>query len=269
MPITLLTDFDVVDTYIGQMKGVIAGVAPDTTVVDLTHAIPPQDVLAGALELGGAVNAFPSGTIHVAVVDPGVGTQRRPIAVQTDRFTFVGPDNGVFSAVIEQSRQWEAVALTQPAYHRGRTSATFHGRDIFSPVAAHLAKGVELAELGEPVPTPKRLHLPEPAQQEGGLVGEVVLIDGFGNLISNITEGNLRAAGLDAAGPMRIEAGDARLDRLDHTFGDVNEGEPVAYVGSGGRLEVAVRNGSAVRQLNAARGTRIAVFARDSRPANR
>jgi len=260
--ITLLTDFGTSDTYVGQMKGVIASIAPDTPVIDLTHEVPPQDVLAGAIELDGAVDAFPEGTIHVGVVDPGVGSHRRPIAMQTDRFTFVGPDNGLFTAVAQRSDRCQAVALTECAYFRSRISATFHGRDVFAPAAAHLATGVALNKLGGPIPCPHRLELPQPTMSGDTLHGRVLLIDHFGNLITNITSRELQSHAVADGDAMRTTVGEARIDGLSQTFSDVAEGEPVAYLGSGGRLEIAIRNGDAARSLSVRRGEPVTIAAR-------
>ena len=259
--ITLLTDFGIADTYVGQMKGVIAQIAPDARVIDLTHAVAPQDVLAGAIELDGAVDAFPAGTIHVAVVDPGVGSARQAMAVQTEHFTFVGPDNGLFTPLLARSNTWRAVALSESAYHRPEVSATFHGRDIFAPVAAHLARGTPLEALGERIESPQRLEWPGPQVVESEWRGEVLLIDHFGNCITNFDRPALAEAGVEEGSPVTIEAGAARLAGLAHTFSDVREGEAVAYVGSSGRLEIAVRNGAAAKQLGLKRGDRVVLKA--------
>jgi S-adenosylmethionine hydrolase len=256
--LTLLTDFGVSDTYVGQMKGVIATIAPNTTVIDLTHDVPAQDVLAGAVELDGALDAFAAGTIHVGVVDPGVGSLRQPIAVRTDRFTFVGPDNGLVTAALDQADTYQAVALTNRAYHRSHVSATFHGRDIFAPAAAHLANGASLEMLGEPIERPQRLDLPQPRADADQLSGEVLLIDRFGNLITNITRDDLRHHGwLDAADrspSLRVDMGVTTIEDLSQTFSDAAVGGAVAYIGSSGRLEIAVRDGNAARTLGMRRG---------------
>jgi S-adenosylmethionine hydrolase len=258
--ITLLTDFGTRDTYVGQMKGVIASIAPQATVVDLTHHVPAQDVVAGAIELDGAMDAFAEGTIHVGVIDPGVGSERQPIALQTERFTFVGPDNGLFTAAMQRSERCQAVALTDPAYHRGRVSATFHGRDIFAPAAAHLAAGVSLHSLGEAVARPRQIDWPRAEVIAGGLAGSVVLIDHFGNLITNITAGDLQNLGdLEAPTQLRLTVGHATIEGLSQTFSDVAEGAPVAYPGSSGRLEIAIRNGDAASTLGVQRGARVTV----------
>lgn len=251
-PITLLTDFGTRDTYVGQMKGVIASIAPDTGVIDLTHDVPPQDVTAGAIMLDTAVDAFPDATVHVAVVDPGVGGVRRPIAARSARFTLVGPDNGLFTAVWQRHSPQRIVALTNTACHRPRVSATFHGRDIFAPVAAHLASGTPLDELGESITDPVTLDLPEPRPTTTGLEATVLCVDHFGNLITNITSDHLPRDGRAA-----ITVGPARIAEISRTFADVPEGEPVAYLGSTGRLEIALRNANAAARWNLAPGATV------------
>ena len=198
--IALLTDFGLADTYAGELKGAVLTVNPDATIVDITHHVPPQDVHAGAFMLGNAVAAFPEGTVFIAVVDPGVGSERRPILVETPRGTFVGPDNGLFTRVVWPDagdgpsapahsplppgvRGWR---LTNPAYWRERVSNTFHGRDVFAPAAAHYASGVPAEALGERVDDIRRLPVSQPAAKDGVVTGEVVYVDHYGNLVTNI-----------------------------------------------------------------------------------
>ncbi|MEX2387438.1 MAG: SAM-dependent chlorinase/fluorinase, partial [Phycisphaeraceae bacterium] len=185
--LTLLTDFGHTDTYVGQMKGVIAGIAPQATAIDLIHVVPPQQVLVAAVMLEAAVEAFAAQTIHVAVVDPGVGGARRAVAVRTEKGVFVGPDNGLFTAVLERWPAVEAVALTNRQYQRDTVSATFHGRDIFAPAAAHLAAGVPMHDLGDSVDpaTLVQLNLPQPTPTDHGMTLHVLWIDHFGNLITD------------------------------------------------------------------------------------
>ncbi|MFA9477980.1 S-adenosyl-l-methionine hydroxide adenosyltransferase family protein [Phycisphaerales bacterium AB-hyl4] len=250
--ITLLTDFGLTDTYVGQMKGVIHTLAPDATVIDLTHDVPPQQIIAGAVMLDAAVDAFDADTIHLAVVDPGVGTPRRPIALRTSHGTYVGPDNGLFTAILDRHGATHAVALTNRHYHRDLITATFHGRDIFAPAAAHLARGVAWPDLGEPIDPASlvRLHLPQPQPHGHGLTLHVVWIDHFGNLITD-----LKRDALDT--DARITLRNTTIPTIARTFGDVPPGEPVAYFGSTGRLEIAVRNGSAAARFTATPGTTI------------
>ncbi|MEX0885248.1 MAG: SAM-dependent chlorinase/fluorinase [Phycisphaeraceae bacterium] len=264
--IALLTDFGLRDTYVGQMKAVIAGLAPGVAVVDLTHAVAPQNVAAGALALDVALPACPRGTVVLAVVDPGVGTGRRGVAIRSDAgdLTFVGPDNGLFTLALRRAGTCRAVELTNRAYYRTGgegMSPTFHGRDIFAPVAAHLATGVALDALGPAVDDLVELPLPEPARiAPGELELHVLDVDRFGNLITDLTAEALAAAG----GAIAIDLAGCRITRLARTYADVSEGEPVAYVGSSGRLEVALRNGSAAQWFNIGPGAAIrASFAAD------
>ncbi len=187
MPIvTLLTDFGLEDEYVGVMKGVILSIAPQVRLVDLTHSVPPQDVRRAALILMNAAPYFPPDTVHLAVVDPGVGTERRPIAVRTGRGTFVGPDNGLFSFVLAEMETWTAVELREPAYRLPLVSTTFHGRDIFAPAAAHLASGVPVEALGPVVNNLATLPLPRLEIGESSLEGEILYADRFGNLVTSI-----------------------------------------------------------------------------------
>ena len=260
MPITLLTDFGTTDTYVGQMKGVIAGIAPNAHVIDLSHAVPAQDVMNGAIRLESAVDAFPDGSIHVGVVDPGVGSARRAIAAQTERFTFVGPDNGLFTAVWQHHPPKRIMHLNNPAYHRAVVSATFHGRDVFSPCAAHLAAGAPLEDMGEPLDSPVRLNIPEPTATGDALALTVLCVDAFGNLITNMTEATL-AAYEDLSHAVLI-AGAGRAHGIRRTFADVPEHEAVAYVGSSHRLELAVRNASAAMRFGVHPGDTIWLYPR-------
>ena len=244
--ITLTTDFGPTDTYVAQMKGVIAGIAPDARVVDGTHDIPAQDILAGAIALDSLVDAFPEGTVHVAVVDPGVGSQRAAVAVKTERFILVGPDNGLFTLVLNRYPPTAIVSLTNPDYQRDTVSATFHGRDLFAPVAAHLANGLPIKKLGEPATTLVNLNIPQPEITADGLIALTLTADRFGNLITNLTQlffkGWLTQANADGAA---VTIKGHTIGPVRRTFADVPPGEPVAYFGSSGRLELAIRNGSA------------------------
>jgi len=262
--ISLTTDFGLSDNYVGLMKGVILSVCPGATVVDVTHGVPAQNVVAGALAIERLPLDFPAGSVHVVVVDPGVGTARRPVAVQVGAHVFVGPDNGVFSLVLPaQEAAVQAVVLDRPVFHRPRVSATFHGRDVFSPVAAHLAAGVLLRAVGSAAGGLKRLALPEP---EGLTSGETTLrltvldVDYFGNLITNLRQQAFETWQRDGRiSTVQIEAGGVSCGHLRHTFGEVPEGALVAYWGSTGRLEIAERNGSATRRLGLGRGDAVVI----------
>lgn len=258
--LTLTTDFGLDDAYVAAMKGVILSIAPDVRMVDVSHGIAAQDVMGAAFVLRGAAPHFPSGTVHLAVVDPGVGTERRAIAARIGGQTFVGPDNGLFSLLLDpgsgagQVNEPEAiVTLDRPAFWRTpEPSATFHGRDIFAPVAAHLADGRALDEVGTPTDALKRLHWVQPLSDEQGLRGWVVHVDRFGNAVTNIPGGLLEEA-LQGRG-LKCYVGSTILEGVHRTYGEVEEGEPVALVGSSGHLEISVNGGSAARLLSIQKG---------------
>jgi S-adenosylmethionine hydrolase len=237
------------------MKGVILSICPSARLVDLTHDLPPQDVLGGALALESAIPFFPAGSVHLAVVDPGVGTERRALAIRSDGRYLVGPDNGLLTLALG-SKAWTAVSLTAPEYRLPAVSRTFHGRDIFAPAAAHLAAGVPLERLGPPVADPVRLPVPGCHLDSGWLVGEVLEADRFGNLITSIPAARLEA--LPGRGPAVFELLGRSLG-LVGSYADGGEGIPAVIVGSTGRLEVFVKAGSARDLLAARRGTLVRV----------
>ena len=251
--ITLTTDFGTADGYVGAMKGVILSLAPDVTLVDISHSVPTQDVRHAARVLAAATPFFPSGTIHVAVVDPGVGSERRGIALQTPSAVFVGPDNGLFTAFVGQ--RVACVALTNSETHRRPVSVTFHGRDVFAPVAAHLANGLPLGELGPPVDDPLTWVSPQPQRLPDGRVrAEIVYVDHFGNLVTNVRQGER-----GGPGELRVVIGGESLV-LRRTYADVASGALLALFGSDGYLEVAVRDGSAAERLGSGVGTTVDVW---------
>jgi len=244
--ITHTTDFGTADTFVAQMKGVIDGIAPGVRVIDGTHQLPAQHVLAGAVALDSMLDAFADGTIHVVVVDPGVGSERAAVAVRTSRFTLVGPDNGVFTLALDRYPPAAIIRLTEEACQRVPVSPTFHGRDIFAPVAAHLARGVAIEKLGEPAATLVNLNIPQPIETRDTLTAVVLLADRFGNLITNLTRGCYDAwLARAGTGCVTVSLKRREIGRVQQTFADVAPGEPVAYFGGSGRLELAVRNGSA------------------------
>ena len=247
--ITLTTDFNMSDSYVAVMKGVILSITPDARIIDITHQIAPQDVREAAYVLSSAVAYFPPDTIHVVVVDPGVGSERRPIAIQTGQARFVGPDNGVFTPVLAAADREVVVHLDNPRFWRPAVSHTFHGRDIFAPVAAHLAAGQSLTALGSPIDDPVLLDIAQPVRlAAGGLRGQIVHVDRFGNLISNIPGGWL------AGGDWTIRIASLELSAIQPTYAAVDSGQIVALVTSGDTLEVAVRDGSAAQRLQVAAG---------------
>jgi len=245
--ITLLTDFGAGSGYPAQMKGVVLGVCPEARLVDLSHEVPAYRILVGQALLRDAVPAFPAGTIHVAVVDPGVGSARRGLVVvggeKAPGQTFVGPDNGLLWPFMRGAKIYE---LTNPALRREPVSPTFHGRDIFAPAAGHLARGVPAAEFGPEVVDPVKLLPPRVRHEGGAIVGEIVHVDSFGNLISN-----LGIEDLPAVEPARLQVsvGGRTLGGLKRTFNEVPVGGMLALIGSAGFVEVAVREGHAAREL--------------------
>lgn len=238
--ITLLTDFGTADGYVAEMKGVLLSAAPAAQLVDVSHDIPPQDIEAGRLALARYWRRFPPGTVHLVVIDPGVGGSRAALAVASDERWLVGPDNGVLSPALLMADA-RAVALATPA----GASATFHGRDVFAPAAARLLLGEDLDALGPDASDPIIRRTPEPRRQsDGSFLGEVIATDRFGNAITNF---------LGHRGGM-VEVGAAVLP-VARTYGDVAPGEPVALCGSSGLIEIAIRDGDAARVLGLRRGT--------------
>ena len=229
--ITLLSDFGLDDPYVGIVKGVILGINPAARLVDLTHTVPPQDVLRGALALEAAYRFFPRGTVHLAVVDPGVGGARRPVALLADGHYFVGPDNGLLGFLLE-SPGVIAVTLTNPAYHRAPPSRTFHARDVFAPVAAYCSLGATLRRFGLAARGLVRLPWPRPRRGGGHALGQVLLADRFGNLLTNLGEADLPAAPAACA----VEIGGVRIDGVAATYGERPVGALGAVVDSSRRL---------------------------------
>ena len=234
----------------------------DVHVVDVTHDVAPRDVLEGALVLEAAAPRFPAATIHVAVVDPGVGTARRGLVVAAGDQMFVGPDNGLFTPFLGEGN-WRAFELRAAAFHETRVSPTFHGRDIFAPAAAHLARGIEPASFGPAVTDPVRLTWPEARLTEGRVGGAVVHVDRFGNLVTSISADAIASLGSRVA--VRVAGRSLPLVR---TYADLDQGDPGALLGSSNRLEIAVNAGSAAKALRARRGTPV-VVSRTSSSAER
>ncbi len=251
--ITLTTDFGTQDAYVASMKGVILGINPGATIVDICHSIEPHNVTQAAFVIGTAYDYFPKDTIHVVIVDPGVGSQRRAIALKIPRASFVAPANGVLSYVIDTSPEKpQIVALTNPKFWRHPVSITFHGRDIFAPVAAHLSLGVPLDEFGEVITSPFTFPVPHPRMGANGkLIGHIIHIDRFGNLITNIKKEDL------PSGKLCLEIAGQRIESLSTSYA---EGDKLLVVlGSSGHLEIAMKNGSAAGLLGAKIGDEVRI----------
>jgi S-adenosylmethionine hydrolase len=262
MPIiTLLTDFGLKDGYVGVMKGVIWSIAPQAQIADLSHEITPQNILQGALVLEHTSSYFPNGTIHLAVVDPGVGTLRRPVAAHMGKHIFVGPDNGLFSLVAARARSVAQPVhfyhLDQPQYWLPNISRVFHGRDIFAPTAAHLANGVALETLGTPIDDPVMLDPARPMPTLDGWLGQVIDTDAFGNLQTNLRSEHL--AGLER---LTVRLNHILIKGLVQAFGDRPSGELIALIDSAGYLSIAQVNGSAVQSLPAHVGDTVEIHGR-------
>ena len=241
--ITLLTDFGTADSYVAEVRGVLLSQVHGVGLADITHEVPPGDVRAAQYILGRVWRRFPQGTVHLAVVDPGVGTARRALAAQAAGHFFVAPDNGLLSFLPADAH---FVALPVPA----GAAPTFHGRDLFAPAAGQLALGASLSHLGHPIADPVRDPLPAPRHDGAAVVGEVIYVDRFGTLISNIP-------GAAVEPGVRIRVAGTEIGVLRRTFGDVARGQLVAFVGSGGTVEIAVRDGSAARLLGVGVGAEV------------
>ncbi len=267
--ITLTTDFGLADSYVAAMKGVILGINPETRLIDISHAIKPQDILEAAFVLSSVDEFFPPGTIHLVVVDPGVGTERRAIILRTPAADFIAPDNGVLSYIIQRfstpppashghqvklEANLQAVAITNPKFWRSPLSPTFHGRDIFAPVAAHLSRGHPLTDFGEAIDSLTVLPIPHPyPSAEGTLIGRILHIDHFGNLVTNIRGDDLPRARKQII----VEVGHRSIHGLSHTY---SNGEGLlALIGSSGYLEVARRDGNASAYLKARVGDEVRI----------
>ena len=239
--ITLTTDFGSDDWFVGTMKGVIARIARRTELIDISHQIPPGSVRAGAFALASSYTFFPKGSIHVAVVDPGVGTARRAIGIETSNYFFVGPDNGLLSWALDKENIKAIRSLENPRYFLPQVSATFHGRDVFAPVAAHLSRGVPLHKMGPRLKQFNRLVWPEPMKTQRGISGEIVYIDHFGNAITNIPSRLLDPP----SGRFRVLLRRKAVCRIAAAYQAVPPGTALAVVGSSGFLELAINGGNA------------------------
>lgn len=252
--VTFLTDFGLDDTYVAQMKGAALSVCPDLVTVDITHAVPAHDVAAGAYLLRTAYAAFPHGTIHVAVVDPGVGTTRARIALRTEQFTFVGPDNGIFSRVLDETPMRDAYRIEASPYVRQAPSATFEGRDVFAPAAAWLARGIDIRDLGPRVESIERLPPPTGAPE----AVRVLVVDRFGNVILDLRRDAV--AEPERARLRVVTAGGGIVDRIRRTYADAADDSPFLLFNSADQLEIAVRRGRADRTLGLAVGDEVRIL---------
>ena len=251
--ITLTTDYGTDDHLVGTVKGVILKINPEVTIVDITHHVTPFDLLDGALAIGAAYAYFPPKTIHVVIVDPGVGTERRPLLVSGQNQYFIAPDNGVLSLVYEREQNVVVRHASAEHYFLQPLSKTFHGRDVFAPVAAWLSKGWQTASMGEEIQDYKKMALPLPKPGADGVKGVVLKIDSFGNLVTNFRVEDLSSDAQNGGG-LKMQVGTHAVNRLVDTFALGKAGEPVAYFGSSGYLEIAINKGNASRTLSVGRG---------------
>lgn len=245
--ITLTTDFGYRDPFVGVMKGVILGIAPEARIIDITHGISPHDVMEAALTIGESYGYFPGGSIHVVVVDPGVGSGRKPIVVEAGESLFIGPDNGVFSEVYRLNKERAVYHITASHYFLRSPGSTFHGRDVFAPVAAWLSRGTKVENIGKPIEDYASLDIPAPYLKDDILHGEAIHIDRFGNVITNIMASDIKD------GPFAVNIKDGTLDIRDY-YEEAGDGRPHALINSSGRLEIFVYKGNAAEILNIKRG---------------
>ncbi len=257
--IALLSDFGTRDHYAGTMKGVALGICPDATLVDISHDVPTHDVLAGALELAASYRYFPAGTVFLVVVDPGVGSTRRGIAADAGDYKFVAPDNGVLTVVLDEHPPKRVVELTERKYARPTVSRTFEGRDRFAPAAAWLAKGIELTAMGRPAGTIARLEVPHPRLADDEIEGQVLRVDRFGNLITNIDR---KAFEKLSGTPLDIRVGARQVSKVVSTYADASVGEVCALFGSTDHLEIAANGASAADELGVGRGALVHIARR-------
>jgi len=261
--ITLLTDFGLEDEYVGVMKGVMFSICRHALVVDISHSIPPQNILAAAAMIEASYRFFPEGTVHVLVVDPGVGTERRLIALQRNGHTFLAPDNGVLTPFLETEGIMAVREIAQPSWVLPEVGATFHGRDIFAPVAAHLAAGEPFLKIGpaiDPTSCIRLAHLRASFSEDGTITGRVVHVDRFGNLVTNISRKDLdKLRGGTGGKTLVVHVGEREITGMQRTYGEVPRGTVLALIGSRERLEIAVTCGNASRILLISAGATVIV----------
>jgi S-adenosylmethionine hydrolase len=253
--ITLTTDFGTSDHLVGTMKGVILNINPAVRIVDLNHHVTPFDLLDGALSIANAYRYFPARTIHVVIVDPGVGTNRRPLLVSGEKQYFIAPDNGVLSMIFDRE-SCLVRHITSEHYFLNPVSPTFHGRDIFAPTAAWLSKAFQTEAFGEEITDPVRFTVPKTKPAGQTVKGIVLRVDAFGNLMTNLTSEDVPAAAVES-GTIKLSVAGKEIRKFAQTFALGTPGEPIAILGSAGYLEIAVNRGSAARTLGASRGAEV------------
>ena len=254
--ITLMTDFGLKDPYVAEMKAVILGICPNAVIIDITHEVAKFNIRMGAYVLASAVPYFPEGAVHVGVVDPGVGTRRRPIVIQTKQSFFVGPDNGLLVLAAEKQGIICIHELANPRFMLPKVSSTFHGRDIFAPAAAHLLNGVKPEEFGPEIREAAKPEFAKTTQRNGVLIGEVLHVDGFGNIITNINEKEVAQS--HVKGAVNVELASYKLKlKLGKAYGEVEPQEPLALIGSHGFLEIALNQGNAAEKFETKPGDKI------------
>jgi S-adenosyl-L-methionine hydrolase (adenosine-forming) len=252
--ITLLSDFGLRDYFVGAVKGVMLSLNPDVTFVDISHEIPPQDIFTGAFTLNQAYSCFPAGTIHFAVVDPGVGTTRKVLAATAAGHYFVAPDNGILTYIMEANEDFVAYEITADHYFRKPVSATFHGRDVFAPVAAWISRRIDLHQFGPVLQSPVRLQIPALKRVRDALIqGTILAVDRFGNLITNLKPEDIPI-------PFKILAGQREITGLRKTYGEGMPGEVIVVPGSAGFLEITIKGASAAATLNMKAGAPVGVI---------
>jgi len=254
--VTLTTDFGLKDPYAGIVKGVILSINSSAQIIDIAHNVSPHDILEGSFYIYQSYAYFPEGTIHTGVVDPGVGSERRPVVIETEDYFFVGPDNGLFSHVLGREKVRRIIHITNSDYFPGRVSHTFHGRDIFAPVAAHLSMGADPGDMGVSIDDPCTLPIPVPERSGSAFRGEVVYVDSFGNLITNITDKDIEyLKSLSTDIEIRIKG--LKIEGVCKTYSMAGTGKPIALIGSCGYLEIACNCKKASDALNAAVGEKV------------
>ncbi|MBS7620715.1 SAM-dependent chlorinase/fluorinase [Candidatus Bathyarchaeota archaeon] len=257
--ITLTTDFGFADPYVAEVKAIILGINPSVEIVDISHQIEKFNVRMGAYVLACAAPYFPKGTIHVAVIDPGVGTKRKPILIETKKGFFIGPDNGVLALAAEKQGIRHVYEIANPKYMLSKVSTTFHGRDIFAPAAAHLSKGVPPSEFGPEVQRIVKPQFAKIVRKGSTLVGEIIHVDGFGNIVTNLTVKELKLLGVRESLNIKIGEATCRL-KLCRAYAEVGAKKPLAIIGSHDFLEISVNQGSAAEMFRAKVGDKVILY---------